>query len=94
MKTKLPLIATVFLTLGLACASGAELRVLESGPGQTASGLFPLARGHEFDCGRVCYTSLRPKTEYNSDSDLRKHMLGGIRRVMGDKATPQPPLHP
>jgi len=66
---------------------------LATAPGQKSKGVFPLAWYHEFDGGREFYTSLGHKIEYYSDPAFRKHLLGGIRWVMGDK-TPQAPLSP
>lgn len=57
---------------------------LASAPGQKSNGVFPLAWYHEFDGGRVFYTSLGHKIEYYSEPAFRKHLLGGIRWVMGD----------
>jgi type 1 glutamine amidotransferase len=67
---------------------------LETAPGQKSNGDFPLAWYHECDGGRVFYTSLGHKIEYYSDPVFRQHLLGGIRWVMGEKATPQAPLFP
>jgi type 1 glutamine amidotransferase len=67
---------------------------LATAPGQKANGVFPLAWYHEFDGGREFYTSLGHKIEYYSDPVFRKHLLGGIRWVMGEKPTPQAPLSP
>jgi type 1 glutamine amidotransferase len=63
-------------------------------PGQKSNGVFPLAWCHEFDGGRVFYTSLGHKIEYYSDPNFRKHLLGGIRWVLGEKTTPQASLSP
>ena len=43
----------------------------------------PLAWCHEFEGGRVFYTSLGHKKEYYSDPNLQKHILGGILWAMG-----------
>ena len=67
---------------------------LAAAPGQKSSGVFPLAWYHEFDGGRVFYTSLGHKIEYYSDPIFRQHILGGIRWVMGEgiaKASRLPP---
>jgi type 1 glutamine amidotransferase len=63
-------------------------------PGRKLNGVSPLAWCHEFDGGRVFYTSLGHKIEYYSDPAFRKHLLGGICWVMGEKTTPQTPLPP
>jgi type 1 glutamine amidotransferase len=67
---------------------------LETAPGQKSNGVFPLAWYHEFDGGRVFYTALGHKIQYYSDPVFRRHLLGGIRWVMGETTTPQPPLLP
>jgi type 1 glutamine amidotransferase len=50
-------------------------------PGLPAS--IPLAWCHEFEGGRVFYTSLGHKKEYYSDPNLQRHILGGILWAMG-----------
>ena len=67
---------------------------LESAPGQKSNGVFPLAWYHEFDGGRVFYTSLGHKIEYYSDPVFRRHVLGGIRWVLGENAPLQTSLVP
>lgn len=57
---------------------------LATAPGQQSAGVFPLAWCHEFEGGRVFYTSLGHKIGYYADPKFRKHLLGGIRWVMGD----------
>lgn len=42
----------------------------------------PLAWCHEFEGGRVWFTALGHKKEHYFDSNLQKHILGGIRWVM------------
>ncbi len=56
---------------------------LGTAPGQKLDGAFPLAWCHEFDGGRIFYTSLGHKIEYYSDPVFRQHILGGIRWVLG-----------
>ena len=63
---------------------------LETAPGQKSDGVYPLAWYQEFDGGRVFYTSLGHKIEYYSDPVFRKHILGGIRWVMGDTKASRP----
>lgn len=67
---------------------------LETEPGQKWNGVFPLAWYHEFDGGRVFYTSLGHKIEYYSDPIFRRHILGGIYWVMGEKKLPPSLLPP
>jgi uncharacterized protein len=67
---------------------------LDSAPGQTVGGVFPLAWCHEFDGGRVFYTALGHKIKYYSDPAFRQHLLGGLRWVMDGKATPRVPIPP
>ena len=67
---------------------------LATAPGETANGVFPLAWCHEFEGGRVFYTSLGHKIEYYSDPIFRKHLLGGIRWVMGDSNATTTPHRP
>jgi type 1 glutamine amidotransferase len=59
---------------------------LSTAPGQKAQGVFPLAWYHEFDGGRVFYTSLGHKIEHYADPAFRKHLLGGIQWLLGDRA--------
>jgi type 1 glutamine amidotransferase len=61
---------------------------LETAPGQKSNGVFPLAWYHEFDGGRVFYTSLGHKSGYYSDPIFRKHLLGGIHWVLGKTNVP------
>ncbi len=64
---------------------------LATAPGQKLNGVFPLAWYHEFDGARLFYTSLGHKIEYYSDPIFRRHLLGGIRWVLGDtNATTNP----
>ena len=67
---------------------------LATAPGKQSNGVFPLSWYHEFDGGRVFYTSLGHKIEYYSDPVFRRHLLGGIRWVMGEKTPPSSPLTP
>ena len=67
---------------------------LAAAPGQQANGVFPLAWCHEFESGRVFYTSLGHKIEYYSDPNFRMHLLGGIRWVMGDSNATTTPHRP
>jgi uncharacterized protein len=67
---------------------------LETAPGQKVNGVFPLAWCHETDGGRVFYTSLGHKIESYSDPVFLKHLLGGIRWVLGGKTPPQTPTVP
>jgi len=67
---------------------------LASSPGQTSKGVFPLAWCHEFDGGRVFYTSLGHKIGYYSDPSFRQHLLGGIRWVMGETDATTTPNRP
>jgi type 1 glutamine amidotransferase len=67
---------------------------LATAPGQQANGVFPLAWCHEFEGGRVFYTSLGHKIGYYSDANFRKHLLGGIRWVMGDSDATTTPTRP
>lgn len=60
---------------------------LTTAPGEKSHGVFPLAWCHEFDGGRVFYTSLGHKIAYYSDPVFRRHLLGGIRWVMGETNT-------
>ena len=57
---------------------------LATTPGQQSNGVFPLAWYHEFDGGRVFYTSLGHKIGYYSDPTFRQHLLGGIRWALGE----------
>ncbi|MCX6909451.1 MAG: ThuA domain-containing protein [Verrucomicrobia bacterium] len=45
----------------------------------------PLAWCHEFEGGRCWFTALGHKKEQYSDSNLMKHILGGIQWAMGEK---------
>jgi len=67
---------------------------LATAPGEKSHGVFPLAWCHEFEGGRVFYSSLGHKISYYSDPTFRKHLLGGIRWVTGDQAAPPAPLSP
>lgn len=60
-------------------------------PSQQVRGVFPLAWCHEFDGARVFYTALGHKIETYSDPTFRKHLLGGIRWVLGEAPLQQPP---
>ena len=60
---------------------------LTTAPGEMSHGVFPLAWCHEFEGGRVFYTSLGHKIAYYSDPVFRRHLLGGIRWVMGETNT-------
>jgi len=63
-------------------------------PGGQLNGTFPLAWFHEFDGARVFHTSLGHKSAYYSDPDFRRHLLGGLRWVVGHTNTttnPNPP---
>jgi uncharacterized protein len=71
---------------------GTNLRVLLAGDLTTLDdkakpampdNLYPLAWCHEFEGGRVWYTSLGHKPEHYSDANLQKHILGGILWAMG-----------
>ncbi len=62
---------------------------LATAPNQKSSGVFPLAWCHEFDGGRVFYTSLGHKIAYYSDPTFRKHLLGGIQWVLGQSNVPK-----
>jgi type 1 glutamine amidotransferase len=67
---------------------------LATAPGGQLNGTFPLAWFHEFDGGRVFYTSLGHKIEYYSDPVFRRHLLGGLRWVMGRTNTTTNPNRP
>lgn len=47
-------------------------------PGTTFGQYAPLSWRHEFEGGRQWYTALGHKSEYYSDPDFLKHLLGGI----------------
>ncbi len=53
-------------------------------PGDTFGTVLPLAWCHEFDGGREWYTALGHKSEYYSDPNFIKHILGGISWVLGN----------
>lgn len=53
---------------------------------KTADGTYPLAWCHVFEGGRVWYTALGHKPEHYADPNFQKHLLGGIRWAMEDKA--------
>ncbi len=61
---------------------------LTTAAGQKSNGAFPLAWCHEFDGGRVFYTSLGHKIGYYSDPLFRTHLLGGIQWVLGKTNVP------
>ena len=65
---------------------------LETAPGQKVNGVFPLAWCNELDGGRQFYTSLGHKIEHYSDPVFRRHILGGIRWVLGRTNILQSPL--
>lgn len=67
---------------------------LDSLPGETLGGLFPLAWCHEGEGGRRFYTSLGHKIEHYSDPGFREHLRGGIRWVLGISAKNDPSTHP
>jgi uncharacterized protein len=62
---------------------------LATAPGQTSDGVFPLAWTQELGGGRQFYTSLGHEIEHYADPVFRKHLLGGILWVLGEK-TPLP----
>jgi len=45
----------------------------------------PLAWHHEAGGGREFYTALGHKPEHYSDEKYLKHLLGGIKWVLGEK---------
>ena len=67
---------------------------LQTVPGQSLHGIFPLAWCHEFEGGRQFYTSLGHKIEAYSDPVFRAHLLGGIRWVLGSTNIAACPITP
>ena len=51
-------------------------------PGETFGQFFPLSWVHEYDGGRQFFTALGHKSEYYSDINFRKHLLGGMKWAM------------